>query len=102
MAMSTQTLAVNGGPVAFNFSQVDADGLSAFSYDAPGILAALPNFVVADPDRAVVKYIVKAGLVGGGLSAGAAETRAILILNEPNGAYRAARTIIEYHLGLRI
>lgn len=101
MAMSTQTLLVNGGPVAFNFSPDDADGLAGFGYDAAGIRGALDNFVCAALDRAVVKYIIKSALIGGSMSAGDAEIRANLILNEPNGAYQAAQTIIEYHLGVR-
>jgi hypothetical protein len=100
MAMSTRTLVVNGGAADFNFQQADEDGLPQ-GYTASSILAALPNFVGAAPDRAVVKYILKAGLVGGGMSAGAADARADFILKEPNGAYNAALTIIQYYLGMR-
>ena len=101
MAMTTQTLFVNGGSVAFNFSPTDASGLSAFGYDATSLLKALPNFVFSSTDRAVVRYVLKAALIGGGMSSSSADIRADLMLNEPNGACQAAQRLMEYHLGLR-
>jgi hypothetical protein len=102
VAMTTQILFLNGGSVPLNFSPSDATGLSAYGYDATSLLKALPNFVFSATDRAVVKYVLKAALIGGGMGSGPADTRADLILNEPNGAYRAAQMLMEYHLGTRL